>query len=105
MRSILTRIVSALALSALMFACTHTRTPADQKGHRMLADDDRNAVETSMAGNKPVPLPGEPSQFQGVNGAPAAAMAHDAEAAKAAAYSTQQARPQPIPDEPKPPAG
>ena len=103
MRSILIRIISAIALSALMFACTHTQAPADQKRHRMLADDDGGTAGTSMTGNKPVPLPGEPSQFQGVNGAPAAAMADDAEAAKAA-YSTQQARPQPIPDEPRPPS-
>jgi hypothetical protein len=79
-----------LLLLALAAGCAH-RAPS-KATQRMLADDDK-AVDVSLAGTAPVAIPAEPSPFG------TAAMAQDAVAATA----QPQTRPQPLPDEPKPP--
>jgi hypothetical protein len=86
-----------LLLITFVFACAHTAPTASSTG-RMLADDD-TPVDTSLAGPKPVALPVEPSPFGNT------AMEQDAEAATGAyaAPAQQQVRPQPLPDEPRPP--
>jgi len=80
---------ACLLLIALAAGCAHAPSKATQ---RMLADDDK-AVDVSLAGTAPVAIPAEPAPFGN------AAMAQDAVPATA----QPQTRPQPLPDEPKPP--